>query len=563
MAIHRRTGQLTTEPAGSSPPGPGLTPPTAGDEAATRPQRPRWWAVAAWTGAVLILFAFFVRTALTLGVDSDGANNALQAWDMLHGNLLLQHWVIGDATYYTFDLPVFLITEVFFGLHSVAIHVASSITFLVVAVFAMALARTDSRGLATVARCCAAVAVMCAAFTVPGAYGTWIMLAKPDHVATGAFLLASFLLIDRAPKWGLTPLVLFVILTAGQVGDALVLYVAVPTVILVTLYRAIYQAIAARRVPWRERIPWRGLLIPAAAAISVPAAILIRKWMVEAGGYAMVPPHTQIAPGSLLGTNATLTWRGIQGLFGVLNTSGTPFGPVFGYAAMAAGLIGFGRVLWTWRRASAAEQMLCVAIVVNVCAYLFSTLPVSTNPREIAFLLPAAGVLAARALVPATIKATRRAAVAAGVAAAVALVPLVSGISRPVETPSQVPLVRWLEAHHLQYGIGGYWDASVVSVISSDKVQVRAVKPYRGRLAALYWETKRSWYNSSRYHATFVVAGVGAFSNSNMPASVFEHYLGKPYALYNVDGYQVLLYHYNVLLRVYPGVISANTGSSS
>jgi hypothetical protein len=559
VATHRRAGPLTTEPTESSDPG--LTPPTAGDEAAARPQGPRWWAVAAWAGGVLILFAFFVRTALTLGVDSDGANNALQAWDMLHGNLLLHHWIIGDATYYTFDLPVFLVTEIFFGLHSVTIHVAPSITFLVVAVLAMVLARTDSRGLATVARCCAAVAVMCAAFTVPGAYGTWIMLAKPDHVATGAFLLASFLLIDRAPRRAFTAPVLFLILTAGQIGDALVLYVAVPSVILVTLYRAVYQTIAARRVPWRERIPWPDLLIPAAAAISVIAAILIRKWMVDIGGYAMVAPHTQIAPGSLIGRNATLTWRGIQGLFGVVNTSGSPFGPVFGYAAMLAALIGFGRVLWTWRRASAAEQMLCVAMVVNVCAYLFSTLPVSTNPREIAFLLPAGGVLAARALVPATIKATRRAAIVAAAAAAVALIPLVSGVTRPVLTPPQVSLVSWLETHHLQYGIGGYWDSSDLSVVSSDKVEVRAVKPYKGHLAALYWETKSTWYNPNRFRATFVVAGRGAFTNSNMPASVFEHYLGKPYAVDNVDGVQVLLYHYNVLRRVVPGVISASSGS--
>jgi hypothetical protein len=551
VALHRRTSAEL--PAAPTAPGPGPTPPAAGDDAAARPHGPRWWTVAAWAAGILILFAFFVRTALTLGVDSDGANNALQAWDMLHGDLLLHHWIIGDATYYTFDLPVFMLTEVFFGLHSVTLHVAPSITFLIVAVFAMALARSDSRGLAIVARCCAAIAVMTAAFTIPGAYGTWIILAKPDHVATGAFLLASFLLIDRAPKWTFTPPLLFLILCAGQVGDALVLYVAVPTIVLVSLYRIVYQVIAARRTPWRGRIPWRDLLVPAAAAVSVPAALLFRSVMVHNGGYAMVAPHTQLAPKAMLGHNATLTWRGIEGLFGVINASGSPLGFVFGYAAMLAALIGFGRVLWTWRRASAAEQMLCVAMVVNVCAYIFSTLPVSTNPREIAFLLPAGGVLAARALVPATIRNARRAAVAAGVAAAVALVPLVSGAARPVQTLPQVQLIAWLKAHNLRYGIAGYWDASDLSVVSSNQVQVRAVKPWRGHLAALDWETKTTWYNAKRYQATFVVAGVGPFTNANMPAPIFERYLGKPAAIYNVDGRQVLLYNYNVLRRVVRG----------
>jgi hypothetical protein len=558
MAFHRRTGaQLTTEPTASSPPGPGRTRPAARDEPAARPQGRRWWKVAAWSGGVLLLFAFLVRTALTQAVDSDGANNALQAWDILHGNLLLHHWIIGDATYYTFDLPVFALTEVFFGLHSVVLHIAPAITCLVVAVFAMVLAATGSRGLAAFARCCVAVAVIVAAFPTPGSYGTWMLLGKPDHFATGAFLLASFLLIDRAPRRAFTPPVLFLILCAGQIGDALVLYVAVPTIVLVTLYRAAGQTIAARRTPWREGIPWRDLLVGVAAVVSVPAAAAIRSLMVHLGGYVMIAPDTRIGPWSQLGHNAYLTWHGIQYMFGVINTSGSPFGPVYGYAALLAVLIGFGRVVWTWKRASAAEQLLFVAAVVNLGAYMFSNLPVNSNPREMAFLLPAGGVLAARALVPASIRSARRAAIAAAAAVAVVLMPLVAGATQPVRTPLAARLAGWLTAHHLTYGIAGYWDASDVTVASSDKVEVRPVRLVSGHLAGPSWEISTYWYNSGRNRATFAIAHSGRYTTSNVPASVFEQYLGLPTAIYTVGSRQVLVYDYNILTRV---VLAARLG---
>ena len=49
----------------------------------------RWWIAAAWIGCGLALLAFLFRISLSFPQDSDGANSALQAWDMLHGNVLL------------------------------------------------------------------------------------------------------------------------------------------------------------------------------------------------------------------------------------------------------------------------------------------------------------------------------------------------------------------------------------------------------------------------------------------------------------------------------------------
>ena len=47
---------------------------------------------------VAAAFAAYLQLARTRAVNSDGASNALQAWDMLHGNLLLRGWSLSDGS---------------------------------------------------------------------------------------------------------------------------------------------------------------------------------------------------------------------------------------------------------------------------------------------------------------------------------------------------------------------------------------------------------------------------------------------------------------------------------
>src|SRR3984893_10412636 len=193
----------------------------------------RWRAVAAWMGGGLALAAFSLRISLSHPVNSDGANNALQAWDMLHGNYALHNWVLGDATYYTFDLPVIAITEIFLGLHTITSYVASALIYLIVVACAVALAVTDSRGPARAARCGVVVAVMAA----PLLANVLTPLGQPDHTGTSAILLVAFLLIDRFPGRRFTSPLLCAILCLGQIGDGTIRFVAVPAIVVVSVYR--------------------------------------------------------------------------------------------------------------------------------------------------------------------------------------------------------------------------------------------------------------------------------------------------------------------------------------
>jgi hypothetical protein len=525
-----------------------------------RPAARRWWVPASWIAAGLALFAVLLRISLSLPLDSDGANNALQGWAILHGNFLLHGFIIGDATYYTFELPLFVITEVFFGLHSVTVHLVAALTYLIVAACAVAVAVAGSRGTARVARCGVVIAVLAAPLLTPD--GVFIVLEKPDHTGTSAILLVCLLLIDRAVGRYFTPVLLCAILCAGQIGDATVLYVGVPMVLVVSAYRAL----ASRKILSGDAA------IVVAAAVSVPLASLIRAVMLHFGAYLEVPPRNGIAPESHWQHNTLLALRDIRVLFGTYASTDSTLGVVgaaLGVACLLAAAFGFAKVVWRWRTASRAEQMLCAAIVINFAVYIVSTLPSAapSGAREIVAMVPCGAVLAARACVPVRMVGAVRAWVVVAATAIAALLPLAAVATLPPATPAIAPVAAWLEAHGLRYGISGYWDSSAVTLLSGNRVQVRSINPPpRGRknLVITAWEADSSWYSPSLHDATFVIVDLTArprhmpagifertlFRQGRIPAAVFEQLLGRPVAVHRVGRELILIYHKNLLKQI-------------
>jgi hypothetical protein len=555
------------------PPGPGeaqATPASCPHRPAavrTGPPARRLWRAAAWAGGGLALVALFTRISMTSLMNSDGANNALQAWDMLHGHVLLHGWVIGDASYYTFELPQLAVAEVFFGLTSLACHIVSALTYVIVAALAVALARTGSRGAAAAARSALVLAVL-AAPALTGA-GVATLLEAPQHIGTSAFLLGSFLLIDRAPGGRLTAPLVGLILLAGQVGDATVLYVGVPAVVLVCAYHVLAAWLGRRKTPSQRGL--RADAATAAAAVaSVPLAMLVRVAIRDAGGFALVPPRTALSPDRLWWAQRVATWKDIRFLFGAEvsapDTAWHAAEGLFGWACLLAAGFGIARLVWTWRSARRAEQLAGVTIAVNLGVYVVSTMTATaiTSSREIAAVLPCGAVLAARACVPGEIPGAARGRLVAGLVALGALLPLGVAAAQPVPAPpASVALAASLRAHGLRYGIANYWDASTVTLQSGDQVQVRAVAWQNSRFAPYYWETRRDWYAAARHNATFVIADVpGIYPQDDFAVTQVEKYFGRPASAYRVGANEILIYRTNLLSRLAAPYVPSTTGKT-
>ena len=535
------------------------------------PSRRRWRATAAWTAAGLVLAVFYVRISDSGRIVSDGANSALQAWDLIHGHILMHGWIFGDATYLTLELPINGVMQLIFGLGPRATHVASALTYLIVAACAVAVAGLGGSGPARAARAGVVVAVLSVPLT--SLLALWLLLEEPDHTGTPAFLLIAVLLMDRLADRRFTAPLIGVLLCVGEIGDGTVEYAVVPAIAVACGYRAL----ASRKLRSFDT----ATLV--AALASVPAQMLIRWVTVRLGGYLMVPPQAFLASPSQWLKHVPVVWLNIRHIFGAVyptaNVLGL-FGGVLGMLCLLAAAVGLVRVAWSWRRASRGDQVLALMIVLNIAVYLISPLPQPGGYREIVAILPCGAVLAARALVPARLGAARPqgdgspaarwwraryASVAVVLAVLAALLPLSAAATRPSAGPAigpapfdgwstpTGPLTAWLEAHRYAYGLGGYWNSSIVSLQSGDRVQVRAISIGLGRHGWFAqepnWETNDLWFDPALHDATFVVADPKIAWSS--PAD-YEATFGKPVATYRVGRWVILDYRENLLFKVAP-----------
>jgi len=476
---------------------------------------------------------------------SDAANNGLQSWDLLHGNLTLHGWILGDVTFYTFELPVIALSEAVFGLGSLAVQVALALIYLAVAACAVAVAVTDSRGLSRAARAGVVIAVLTAPLLVVS--DRWVPLGLPDHTGTTVFALVSVLLLDRARAWRFTPLLLCLILCAGQLSDATVQYIAVPAIVLVCLYQA-----------WRSpgrRLRSADAACLAGAVASVPLFYAVRAVLRLFGGYQMRAPDTLFTPVRNWPENLALTWHALRQLFGQVAGTGAPASSwataVFGACCMLAVAAGIARVLWRWRSASRAEQVLVLMIIINLGSFVVSALPQPQSQHDIVIVLVGGAVLAARALVPARIDGRMIAATVCAASAAAALVPLSLTAAHFAGHPSHArdrTLTAWLRAHNLTYGLGGYWEASVISLDTGDQIEVRTVMVNGPGISQYPWEMDRSWYDPAKFYANFILIGARDAGLSQAATRVF----GPPVSTAEVQNIKVLIYGKNLLTQVQP-----------
>src|SRR5258708_11538084 len=135
-------------------------------------------AAAVAAGVVLLLYCA-QREARQMGVQSDGAGMVLESWAMLHGNLLLGGWHLSDVSFYTTELPEYMLVELVRGLNPDVVRICAALTYTLLVLLAAAVAYAarpaDARSAAVLAGL--AVAIMIG----PTAAAANVILNDPDH----------------------------------------------------------------------------------------------------------------------------------------------------------------------------------------------------------------------------------------------------------------------------------------------------------------------------------------------------------------------------------------------
>jgi hypothetical protein len=537
---HVSAGQ--TAPAGAGDGGP-----PAG--ARSRALRPRTWAATAvWVLGVAAAFACYLRLAWTRAVDSDGASNALQAWDMLHGNLLLHGWTLSDVSFYTTELPQYMLIELVHGLHANVVHVAAAMTYTLAVLLAALLAKGQCTGREALVRVLIAAGIMLAPQLSSGVN---VLLSSPDHIGTSVPVMVVWLILDHArPRWYI-PVIAGLLLGWAQVADLLVLYIGVVPLVLVCVVR-VGRAVAVGRQ--RLASQWYDLALAGAALAGAAAAMLALHLIQAHGGFVLRAPPTRLAPFStVLHRDLGSTGDGLLLLGGADFLTASTIVTVLHLVGVLLAAWGIWLAAWRFLRDNdRVAQLLVTAIVINLVAYALSTKAHTVGTvREIAPVLPFSAALAGR-LVARRLLARRW--LAAGLVPVLLIVlgGYLSGLVYEIRQPS-VPaqdqqLTSWLVARHLHTGLSGYWESNIVTVTSGGRVQVRMVALARGRLVPARYESKAAWYDPGRAAANFVVLSPGVpgypgFTSAHAVRATF----GRAVRTYDVGPYQVLVWHRNLL----------------
>ena len=517
--------------------------------------------------AVALLFVAYLQMSRTYPENSDESNDLLMAWDMLHGNLLLHGWYLSDVSFITTELPQYLMLERFFGLHTDTAHIAAAMTYTLVVVLAVLLARGGAGAGRTSGRAAAPRMLLTAGlmFAPQLGVGVFVLLLSLGHIGTAVPLLLTWLVIDRLrPLWAV-PVIVGVLLTWVLVADPLVLLVGIIPLVAVCAIRIARELSLAQR---RGGPGWvRGALraracelsLAVAAIIAVGLASAVTRLLRASGGFFLHPVPYQLAPVHTWPKHAWVTGEGLLALFGA-----RPQGPAAALAFALLHLAGVALVAWAMARVARhfiswpdmISQILLVAMVINVVVYVPSTLANATdlNAREFAVVLPFGAVLAGRTLaagLAASMRgASRRRARATALLAGALLVgygaSLAYAAAQPAVPAANARLATFLAAHHLTSGIGGYWESSVVTVGSNGAITIRAVVP--GTLQPDLWEAKGSWYDPGQNRATFLVTdSARGFFNHWQPDRAALAALGQPARIYHFGPYTVYVWNKNLL----------------
>jgi hypothetical protein len=497
---------------------------------------------------VLAAFAVNLQLARTRAVNSDGAGNALQAWNMLHGNLLLHSWSLSDVSFYTTELPEYMLVELVRGLNADVVHVAAAVTYTLAMLLAALLAKGTATGRAGALRVLITAGIMLAPQLNSG---TNVLISSPDHIGTSVPVMAVWLLLDHArPRWYI-PVIAAVALGWAQVADTLVLYIGVLPLALVCGVR-VYRAVAVQRRPLASQ--WYYVALGVGALAGAAAATLALHLIRADGGFYSPHATTQFAAaGAILPRNLGIAAEGLLILggadfLGLRLSLSTAFIVLH---VVGVCLIGWG--VWVAARRFLADrdlvaQLLVAGVAINLITYVVSTQAVTaTSTREIAAVLPLAAALAGRLL--------------AGRLAAARLVPLlaivalgylagmVHEVSQPAAPAQDQSLESWLAAHHLHTGLSGYWESNVVTLTSGNTVQIRQLALTRGgRLIPSPIESDWAWYDPAHNSANFVVLtrGVPGYPGFTSRRTVLATF-GPPAQTYRFGSYTVLVWHKNLL----------------
>jgi hypothetical protein len=529
----------------------------------------------------------YLRIAGTTPVVSDGAGNALEGWDMLHGNVLLHGWWATDVEFWTTQIPLLSLVEAVAGLRPEVVHISAAINYTLLLLLAAFLAKGKATGAEAVFRVLLAGLIMLSPELGAPAYVT---LGSPDHLgAAGLPVMLTLVLLDRAPKRWWVPVVTAGILAWGLLGDQIVLLIGVAPLVLVCGARGLVMLVRSRAALHQTVYEFS---LVCAGGMAMFSAGLVNTLTSASGGLRTPAPGGMTVFGGFRSPH--LAVRNLLSVFGAdlggshylfaSNPGGVPgyvrsgleqgFAVVHlaGVTLVAVAIAVAARRLWrSLSRGVNGQQdlvsdLIVVSIAINVGLFVFLFYSGDMyRAEEIIPILPLGAAMAGRVLggrlasltmerrAP---RRTRRALASALVAVAACYCAMLGyAAAQPQLPPASAGLAQWLADHRLHGGLAGFWEASSVTLDTGGANVMRSVAPNAtGQVAPYSWEEDMRTFNPKSDSVHFLVLARGYILQENQAIATF----GRPAKIYHYQAYTIMVWRKNLLRKlpapiVWPG----------
>jgi hypothetical protein len=434
--------------------------------------------------------------------------------------------------------------------------------------------------------------------------GVFALDLSVGHIGTSVPLLLVWLLLDKmAPRWQV-PVLTALLLAWVLVADPIAYVTGLAPLGLVSAAWVI-RGLVKGRGSMRQRVTgqWYALALGASTVAAAAIAWVVNNVLGDIGGYTVNRLPFYFTPPGELHNDAPAAWKVLE-IFGANYAGLHGIWLSLAFLHLASVLAVLWALAWVARRffaVSLVDQVLAAGIVLNVVLYMLTNAS-DEAAHEVAIIVPFGAALAARLIIraihPATAAQAAREEVAGESAAGErtageeAAIPRWRGVARrqarrvgftagilvlagytagfgyelaqPSAPPANTGLASWLVAHHLSYGLSGYWTSSSVTVDSGQRVKVRALMQYT--LEDDLWMSNKSWYNPRLHDANFVVldSAPGNFSYWE-PIELIQKNFGRPAKIYHTGPYTIMVWHKNLLkdipkqgpLQIAPGQLTA------
>lgn len=484
----------------------------------------------------ILLTPIFLRLSWTQPGNSDNASIILEAADVVsRGNLLLHGWTLTNISFYTTDLPFYVLGVLVRGVTPSLIHNVPAVIYSLI-VFACLLLinrrypiKESWTGLL--------FGLLMLIFLTP--FGVTISLFGPIHAATALFILIAYLFLDlsmEANRKALWRILFMGMMVLAVIGDDLAIYAGVLPVIAVSV------------IEWFRTKYNHHLINTCLAAGAILLGKMVLRLIQQFGGFKVVPIEMKFVSYDNFFKQIGLAVNGILSYYGANFFDQKVDGAIIGIGLRILLTIAIFYMLYRAVKLAASKSLdylsmvLLVGMAINFAAYLFRELPPDAITAR--YLLPFFfffAVLCGRLINQQFTRIKYHFRVAVPIAFIVSFYIFLPQLNvGPADKP-QSALAAFLKDKNLTYGYAGFWDAGFTTVESKNDVKIRQVIGSDSKLVPMRWFAKDDWYKQP---ANFLVLEPTNFNGVSLQTA--KNTFGEPTHTYQVNEYTVLVWNNDV-----------------